>query len=473
MPRAPSRLSRRDFLQGATLAAAGGIVGCDRQDGPTVGDVAALDRVPVARIASPRSEMQLRAVLADSAGGVSVGGGRYSMGGQIAADHALHIDLRGMNGLVWLDTERKRVRVQAGMTWRRLQSLIDPHGLSVKVMQSYSNFTVGGSLGVNCHGRYVRMGPIVDTVRAFRLVGADGGAVESTPQSDLFGAVIGGYGGLGVVSEVELDLADNTRLRRHAERVALADYPDFHRERIAAAPDAVLHNADIAPPMFDAPLAITWSRTDAPLTEPARLVPEHLDYGGDQTKIWAASELPIGPSVRDRYLTQPLLHARVVAWRNHEASLNARSLEPRTRMLSTFLLQEYFIPVAAFLPFADVLRRTLAAYGVNALNVSIRHSPGDRRTLLAWAPQEAFSFVLYHKQRNTPAADAAAGRWTRRLIDAALDCGGRHYLPYRLHATPAQFRRAYPGVDAFARIKARIDPDRRFRNRLWDKYLPR
>ncbi|MBB4126558.1 FAD/FMN-containing dehydrogenase [Xanthomonas translucens] len=114
----------------------------------------------------------------------------------------------------------------------------------------------------------------------------------------------------------------------------------------------------------------------------------------------------------------------------------------------------------------------LRNHAVNALNVSIRHSPGDTVSLLRWAPQPVFSFVLYYKQRAGAAPDRAAAVWTRQLIDAALAHGGRYYLPYRLHATPQQFAAAYPEAGAFARIKRRIDPQHRFRNRLWDKYLP-
>ena len=36
-------------------------------------------------------------------------------------------------------------------------------------MQSYANFTVGGSLSVNVHGRYVGEGPIVGSVKAIRV----------------------------------------------------------------------------------------------------------------------------------------------------------------------------------------------------------------------------------------------------------------------------------------------------------------
>ena len=43
--------------------------------------------------------------------------------------------------------------------------------------------------------------------------------------------------------------------------------------------------------------------------------------------------------------------------------------------------------------------------------------------------------------------------------------------PYRLDATREQFTRAYPESAEFSALKARVDPDKRFRNLLWDAYL--
>jgi FAD/FMN-containing dehydrogenase len=108
---------------------------------------------------------------------------------------------------------------------------------------------------------------------------------------------------------------------------------------------------------------------------------------------------------------------------------------------------------------------------VNALNVSIRHSPADTVSLMRWAREEVYAFVLYYKQRSNAAASTESRAWTRELIDAALKNGGRYYLPYRLDATREQFRRAYPQAGAFAALKARVDPQGRFRNLLWDAYL--
>ncbi|MBB4126557.1 FAD/FMN-containing dehydrogenase [Xanthomonas translucens] len=276
-----------------------------------------------------------------SSGAVSIGGARYSMGGQIAAAGSLHLDLRDLVGLVHLDPVAQRIRVRSGMRWRDVQDLIDPHDLSVAVMQSYSNFSVGGSVAVNCHGRYLHAGPIAHTVQALQLVDAQGEIheLDRARDAELFSAAIGGYGGLGAVTEVELALARNDMLERRVQPVALADYPAFFAERIAADPRAVMHNADLMPPHFDRPLAVTWLRSDAAPTDTRRLVPRGQDYAREQNLIWAASELPLGDALRERYQTQPLLHTPAVMRRNCQASLDARSLEPRTRRMSTYLLQ--------------------------------------------------------------------------------------------------------------------------------------
>ncbi|NZA26384.1 FAD-binding oxidoreductase [Luteimonas sp. SJ-92] len=466
---------RRRILGAIAASAAIAPAGCHRQPdrGLFVDDIGSLERTPVAGIVRPDSTAGVLHHLGGSPAIISIGGGRYSMGGQTAADGSLHLDMRGMHRLLWLDPGIPAARVQAGMRWRDLQDILDPHDLAVKIMQSYSNFTVGGSVSVNCHGRYVGTGPIVNSIRALQLVTADGAVHELSRDSrpELFAAVVGGYGGLGVITEVELDLAANCTMARSAERVALADYPAYFQERILRDPDMVLHNADLVPPDFDRPLAISWAHSDAALTEQRRLVPRNLDYGRERGLIWAASELPNGERLRERHMTERLLREHPVQRRNYEASLDVASLEPRTRAFSTYLLQEYFVPVAGFASFARDMTTILRSHRVNALNVSIRHSPADTITLLRWAATEVFCFVLYYKQRNSPEADRAAGAWSRELIAAALAHGGRHYLPYRLHASRAQFLRGYPRAAEFARIRDRVDPGRRFRNRLWDRYL--
>lgn len=467
--------SRRSFLKATAAAACAPALGCVREAQPEafVADVAQIERMDVGRIVRPETTAGVAAAMQRWAGAVSIGGGRYSMGGQIAAPGSLHLDMRSMSRLIELRPEQRIARCQAGMPWRDLLDHIDPHDLSIKTMQSYANFSIGGSVSVNCHGRYVGNGSLAGSVRALQLVKGDGQVLElvRTRDAELLGAVIGGYGGLGVVTEVELDLAVNTPLTRRIERVPLAGYPEYFERRVAADPDVVMHNADLIPPDFDQPTAITWMRTEAPPTGTDRLIPRGIDYSEEQNLIWAGSELPGATLVRDRQQQQGLRAPAPVVWRNYEASLDTDSLEPRTRLMSTYLLQEYFIPMDQFQAFVRGMRSTIQQADANVLNVSIRHSPADTVSLMRWAAEPVFCFVLYFKQRNTSFETRRSDAWTRQLIELALSLGGRYYLPYRLAATPEQFRRAYPEARRFAELKGAMDPQRRFRNRLLDKYL--
>jgi FAD/FMN-containing dehydrogenase len=146
-------------------------------------------------------------------------------------------------------------------------------------------------------------------------------------------------------------------------------------------------------------------------------------------------------------------------------------LEPYSRRLSTYALDEFFVPPRHFEPFVREMGRILRRHRVAAVNVSIRHSPADALALLPWAREEVFSFVLFYKQGVDLPAQRTVGEWTRELIDAALQHEGRYYLPYQLHATREQFERAYPEVAQLRQLKARVDPQGRFSNALWQKYL--
>lgn len=438
--------------------------------GILIPNVTGLYPVEVARVATPRTTEEVAQAVRAWPGKIAVGGGRYSMGGQVGIAGGLH--LRGMNRLIRLDAQAKVARVQAGMRWRELQDALDPLGLAVHTMQSFANFTVGGAVSVNAHGRYVGNGPVVNSVRALRLVLADGSVVEATRSrnADLFRAAAGGYGAVGVITEVELDLAQNSRIERIVEAVALDDYPGYF-QRLAESGDCVFHNADLLPPMFDAPVAVSWRKTEKPLTEAARLVPRGRSYGLQQNALFAMTELPRGELLRSK-LIHPLLLARpAVKWRNHEASLDLAELEPRTRRISTYVLQEYFIPVRHFAACARAMSAVIRKHDARVLNVSVRHSPADRTALLPWAKEEVFSFVVYYKQRTHAAARRRMGDWTRDMIDAALRFGGRYYLPYQLHATRGQFERSYPEVEALRALKRQIDPAGRLSNELWARYL--
>lgn len=161
----------------------------------------------------------------------------------------------------------------------------------------------------------------------------------------------------------------------------------------------------------------------------------------------------------------------LVTWRNYEASYDVAQLEPTTaRLIYTYALQEYFVPVENFDAFLPKMKEIFSNHNVNIINVSIRHSMPEKDTYLAWASREVFSFVIYYKQGTSQSSKEAVMKWTRELIDSVIALEGTYYLPYQIHATNEQFKKAYPNYKKFFEIKAKYDPTYKFRNKLWDSY---
>lgn len=437
-----------------------------------VNDVTGLNPVPVWAIAKPKTVQEVVDAVLRTQGPVSVGGGHFSMGGQTASPGSLHLDMRAFNQVVSFSPGDKVIRVQSGIRWRDIQTFIDPHNLSVKIMQTYSNFTVGGSLSVNVHGRYMGLGPLVLSVRSIKVVLQDGTVTDASPtlNTELFYGVIGGYGGLAIIVEAELELADNVRVKRLSRKMSTAEYTGHFKSKVRYFQDAVFHNADLYPPHYQRVRSVTWARTEEPVTQPLRLQDKKQSYPLERYFVWAVSETPLGKWRREFIIDPIILRSKKIHWRNYEASYDVAELEPASRTHTTYVLQEYFVPVAQFDAFVPRMAEILQRYKVNALNVSVRHALADPGAVMAWARGETFAFVLYYKQRTRDNAINRVAVWTRELIDAAISVGGCYYLPYQPHATPEQFHAAYPRAQELFALKRRLDPDFRLRNVLWDKY---
>ncbi|MEP6574576.1 MAG: FAD-binding oxidoreductase [Gemmatimonadota bacterium] len=440
----------------------------------SIREVTGLYPVSMSRVATPHSVAEISALVAAAPGPISIGGGRYSMGGQTATPDGLQLDLREFHGVVSLDTAARTVTVHSGTRWREVQEAIDPAGLSVKIMQTYNTFTVGGALSVDAHGRYIGQGPLVRSVRGITLVLADGRVVHAsaTEHPELFYGAIGGYGALGVIADVTLDLATDVPVARLDRTMPITEYLQFFRDSVQPDSAVIFHNADIYPPAYETVHAVSYAQTTLPVTIPERIQPRDQGSWVHRTAYTIISGGRAGSWIRQHVIDPWVFRGHPVTWRNYEASYDVSELEPSSRAKDTYVLQEYFVPADSLPLFVPRMGRILRDRHVNVVNVSIRHALPDPGTYLAWAPTEVFAYVLYYKQATDPEAQRAVGRWTRELVEAAIQSGGRYYLPYQPHATREQFRRAYPRSKELFALKQQVDPTGKFTNTLWDLYRP-
>jgi FAD/FMN-containing dehydrogenase len=443
-----------------------------KEEKNTVNDITQLNPIKVSAILTPITVKEISTAVSLHKGPISIGGGRFSMGGQTATEMALQLDMRKFNKIVSFSSQNKEITVQAGMRWREVIQFIDKHNLAVKVMQSYANFTVGGSLSVNVHGRYVGQGAIISSVKQIKIVLANGEIVMASPTLNrkLFTSAIGGYGGLGVIAEVTLSLTDNTKIERRDTVMNIAEYAIYFQNEIKNNSEIVFHNAVVYPNSYQKVRAISHVKTTKALTIKDRLKPIDTNLFLNRMVLGFVSSSPFGKWVRKSFM-DPIFYAKnQVAMRNYEATYDVSELDPGSRKKETYLLQEYFVPVTKFDEFYPKMVQIFKKHKVNVMNVSIRHARKDSVSTMAWAKEEVFAFVIYYKQGVESPDREKVKRWTRELIDAALASTGSYYLPYQIYATPQQFAKAYPNAPLFFETKKKYDPEYKFRNKLFDAY---
>lgn len=402
---------------------------------------------------------------------VAISGAGHTMGGHTLYPGGVVLDMRRFNRMS-LDPRSHVLRVQAGARWFEVIPFLHERGRSVAVMQSNHDFTVGGSVSANCHGWPANRPPIASTVQSFRLLKADGTIVtcSRTENRELFSLALGGYGLFGVILEVELTTVPDEAYK--LERVVLpADqFEETHRRlvledstvgmgygRLSTARDSFLQ-ASILSVLRPAGATTNTDRTTAPPSQFGRLVfrgSVGSDYG-KSLRWWAERDLQ--PLLRpDVFQRSRLLDEAVAVFGNHSAG-------------STDIVMEYFVPAGQLARFLGRLREALARHPVDVLNVTLRHVLRDEDTFLRYADQPMHCAVLLVHQPLTPEAETAMQAATRAMIDASLECGGRYYLPYRLHATDTQFHAAYPKAKAFFDLKRKHDPDELFQNQFYRRY---
>jgi hypothetical protein len=293
-------------------------------------NVTALHSVRVEQSVTLQNVDDLQRLIKEHKGTISIGGGRFSMGGQIATENSLHIDMRAFNKILDFSPEEKTIRVQAGVRWRDIQQHIDPHNLSIKIMQTYANFTVGGSLSVNVHGRYIGLGPLILSVRSIAIILANGELMEASPthNSEIFYGAIGGYGGLGIIVEATLELEQNLAMERVQKKISTSEYYTYFKNNVRNTGKTIFHNADLYPPDYTRSRAVSWVKTEKNITIKDRLKNWDKSYSLERYFIWAFTETPFGMWRRENIIDPLIYLSNPVVWRNYEASYNVAELEP-------------------------------------------------------------------------------------------------------------------------------------------------
>ncbi|CAB9497907.1 Uncharacterized FAD-linked oxidoreductase YitY [Seminavis robusta] len=495
------------------------------QNGLLLNDVSGLSETLVSRIFFPKTTADVESVLKqalDDDKRIGIRGTQHSMGGQSLQRDGYILDMKYLDHYQYSaqpeQEEEDVITVGTGCTWATVIRALNPHGKSPCVLQSYCNFSVGGTLSVNAHG-ITSDDTMASCVRSFVLVHYDDaqeGMVRTTlctPQHELFSLALGGYGLFGVITEVTLAVTDNSdlildslkSLKVTPPEASNAD-PDDPRSEFERIWDACRED-----PSVDIKLArlniltletaslYVFRKDGLPVASRLPMRPKEISAVGRLLYKWA---LPLLKDYR-QYREETQGQAIDMPPHNHETTRNEvlwESATPLSKLYTpfmvahdSFVLQEFFVPQDQFQPWIQQARpifQEIDAYqkqgtdqvppqSLVLLNTTIRYVNQDAITALPYSyshhhhhhQKGCYAFVLYYRIRKTPPVELDLGNFHNRLAEIAVGMGGTFYLPYRKCYDSNLLRQAYPQIEAFAKKKELHDPRGIFSNAWFEHYL--
>ena len=458
-----------------------------------VNNVTQMSQTCVERIVFPRNTEDVKHVLCmarEQGRSVSIRGTKHSMGGQTMKEGGFVIDTEKMNHMQY-NVKDKTCTVGPGATWADMIYYLNEYGMSPRTMQSYSSFSVGGTVSVNGHGITTDYA-LYESIVEFKLVLWNGKEVLCKQNikgegGELFGLVIGGYGMFGVMVSIVLKVQPNTRIWVQTLKCSIEDFPRIYNHILEDKHDDI----EIKISRLDVIQCTTCnififrrvSKKGQGTISPIDFKPRELSNISQLLFKWV---MPSSKHVRrliEDTKGEPLDLYNEDTDRNQimyeSATPLAKMYSPLFRINDSFVLQEYFIPNREFVNWIHRVRSCVTKQErneiVTLLNITIRYVHQDNTSILSYSkiPKGSFAFVLYFRIERSVEADSELKKRMQFLIKHTLEVGGSFYLPYRHHYTHAELTKAYPAFEHFILRKQYYDPYCVFDSEWFSHYASR
>ena len=426
---------------------------------------------------SPKEISEALSRAADLGAAVCPAGTLHSMGGQQFASGGISISSSGLKEIGPLDLSAQSAWVQSGVTWPSLVSWLqgneENRHPTVSIIQKQTGadeFSMGGALSSNIHGRVLARKPLVDDILSFHLTTADGRRLHCSRDEnpDLFGLAIGGYGLLGFVDSINLKLARREQVARRVRELDLeevipgledqikagATYGDFQYMTDESSKDFMSRGimSTYLPTGRDgeitsAQLGLSpeeWLRLYLLAhTDKARAYQEYVrHYLQTDGQVYWSDDHQFSP-----YLPEAgdLLYRRM-GWQTY----------------ASLVITELYFPRDSFVRSIQSVRQAVKRTGANVVYGTVRLIQAEEETLLRWARQDYACVIFNLLVEHTPDGIARGKAQFQALIDCALNEGGSYYLTYHRWARKDQVLEAYPEFPRFLKQKQNYDPECRF-----------
>ena len=362
---------------------------------------------------------------------------------------------------------------EAGVSLGDIVRTFLPRGWTLPVTPGTQWVTLGGAVAADVHGKnHHAAGTFGQHVTELVLLTADGDLRRISPerQPELFWATVGGMGLTGVIVEVSLRLVpaetgyidvDYVRTGGIEETLDWFSGHDRNYPFTVAWLDGLKEGSGLGRGvlMGGRPTlrgALAPGEVAYPMPRPAVRVPFDLPPG--------SLSMPVGKAFNAVYygMHKPRLDVREPWWKFFYPLDVAEDWYRLYGRRGFAQYQGVYPPEVGLRELRAILRRIHAARHPNFLGVLKRMGPPSPGMLSF--PRDGLTLAL-----DLPMQGDGTLRLFRDLYAMTADLGGRVYLAKDAFLTQEMFRRMYPHWEAFLAVKAKVDPEGKFRSLLSER----
>ncbi|GLY64015.1 FAD-binding oxidoreductase [Amycolatopsis taiwanensis] len=424
---------------------------------PTVADV----------LSTPDVEAIARAVTQAGERGVIARGLGRSYGDPAQNAGGLVIDMTPLNRIHSIDPDSGHVVVDGGVSLDQLMKAALPHGLWVPVLPGTRQVTIGGAIANDIHGKnHHSAGSFGNHVVSMDLITADGSIRTLTPEgpeSDLFWATVGGIGLTGIIVRATIAMTKTET----AYFIADLDRTDNLDETLELVSNGSEDNYTYSSGWFDSiSKGSKLGRAAFSRGSLAKLDDLPPKLRADPLKF-DAPKLATLPDVFPNGLANKLTFSALgEAWyrkspkqkRGHVENLTAfyHPLDMfgewnRAYGSKGFLQYQFSTPLNAHEDLRRILVKIANSGHYSFLNVFKQMGEGNRAPLSFPHPGWMVCLDFPIKQ--------GLSQFCQELDDEVIAIGGRLYTAKDSRTDPELFRKMYPRLDEWRKIRHSVDPE--------------
>lgn len=415
----------------------------------------------------PKSKAELIAFLEVNDKPVVVGGNLKSHGGhlQLEDDH-IFLDTRKLNKIESLNSNHI-LTVGAGCRWEDVQNYLHQHGRAPIAQQSSFDFTIGGSIAGNIHGRDIRRSAIEESIEWIELVLADARlmVLSRTRNAAAFWSVFGSQGMLGVIARVGLRTTNNSLLAQSSVVMDTGKIPEWFEQNKDEF-DLFIARPDVAGGLRSSIVTI-WKQRALDSGQPLW---HEENVMRDSFVFWLSTKINMFLKIRwylEKLLASSKEVSRINAMRPPTSPLKMFTTKSR---VYTYVVQEIFVPQNHF---HSSIQKISELYFSDAKNIgtTIRYTSRQSSVLGVSSKTDMWAIMSFWRIRRDEQGMKGYRELQESMYNIARKAKGRVYLSYCPALSKADILDMYPEFRQLIKLKREYDPLKIFRSAFIDTLI--